>query len=172
MSSIMGSLRPMGASDLENVLEWRNDPSVRRFMFTQKEISFEEHRRWYARVALDSRRTLLIYEESSVSLGYVNINRLPSTGAADWGFYVAPNAPKGTGRCLGRAAVNYAFSDMGLHKLCGQALAFNHRSIDFHRMLGFKEEGVLRKQFFDGQDYHDVIYFGLLASEWQQNSGD
>jgi UDP-4-amino-4,6-dideoxy-N-acetyl-beta-L-altrosamine N-acetyltransferase len=53
-----------------------------------------------------------------------------------------------------------------LHKLCGQALAFNERSIRFHQNLGFRREGVLRQQHFDGEQYHDVVCFGLLASEW------
>jgi len=32
--------------------------------------------------------------------------------------------------------------------------------------LGFQREGVLRQQHFDGQQYHDVVCFGLLANEW------
>ena len=88
---------------------------------------------------------------------------------ADWGFYAAPDAPKGTGRQLGKAVQYYVFVQAGLHKLCGQALVYNERSIRFHQSLGFQQEGILREQHFDGQNYHDVVCFGLLASEWQAN---
>jgi UDP-4-amino-4,6-dideoxy-N-acetyl-beta-L-altrosamine N-acetyltransferase len=156
----------MCESDLEQVLHWRNHPEIRRYMYTQHEISLEEHAHWFARASLDPERHLLVFEIDSISLGFINIHQIASAGIADWGFYAAPDAPKGTGRALGQAALLYAFERAGLHKLCGQALAFNERSIRFHMNLGFQREGVLRQQHFDGQQYHDVVCFGLLASEW------
>ena len=82
---------------------------------------------------------------------------------------LAPDAPKGSGRQLGRAALNHAFRQLKFHKVCGQALAYNQRSIQFHQSLGFEQEGILRDQHFDGERYHHVICFGLLSHEWQPN---
>lgn len=164
----VASVRPMKEGDLERVLSWRNHPEVCRYMFTQHEISIEEHARWFARASQDPERQLLVFEIGTTPLGFINIHQTANGGIADWGFYVAPDAPKGTGHALGRATLQYAFEATGLHKLCGQALAFNERSIRFHRSLGFQCEGVLRQQHFDGQHYHDVMCFGLLANEWYQ----
>lgn len=162
-------VRPMVASDLERVLGWRNHPEVRRYMYTQHEITLEEHSRWFERATQDRSRQLLIFEKEAVPLGFINIHQIATGGVADWGFYAAPDAPKGTGRQLGQAALQYAFKSAGLHKLCGQALGYNEKSIQFHLSLGFTQEGILRQQHFDGQHYHDVVCFGLLASEWQKN---
>lgn len=156
----------MNEGDLERVLSWRNHPEVRRYMYTQHEISLEEHTRWFARASQDPERHLLVFEIDATSQGFINIHQIASGGIADWGFYAAPDAPKGAGRALGQAALRYAFKAAGLYKLCGQALAFNERSIRFHLSLGFQREGVLRQQHFDGQQYHDVVCFGLLANEW------
>ncbi|WP_230714510.1 GNAT family N-acetyltransferase [Marinobacter shengliensis] len=41
------SLRPMTESDLEQVLQWRNHPEVRRYMYTTHEIRLEEHSKWF-----------------------------------------------------------------------------------------------------------------------------
>lgn len=166
--STLGSVRPMNEGDLELVLSWRNHPEVRRYMYTQHEIALEEHSRWFARASQDPARHLLVFEIDTLPLGFINIHQMASGGIADWGFYAAPDAPKGVGRVLGQAALRYAFETVTLHKLCGQALAFNERSIRFHLNLGFQQEGVLRHQHFDGQQYHDVVCFGLLASEWHQ----
>jgi UDP-4-amino-4,6-dideoxy-N-acetyl-beta-L-altrosamine N-acetyltransferase len=159
----------MSQSDLEQVLAWRNDPEVRRYMYTQHEISLDEHTRWFERASQDASRHLLVFESDGVPLGFINIHQNTTDGVADWGFYAAPDAPKGTGRRLGQAVQHYVFVQAGLHKLCGQALAYNERSIRFHQNLGFQQEGILREQHFDGQNYHDVVCFGLLASEWQLN---
>lgn len=160
-------VRPMVVSDLESVLAWRNNPEVRRYMYTQHEISLDEHRKWFERASNDLKRHLLIYEDGMTPLGFISIHEIAQGGIADWGFYTAPDAPKGTGRALGNAALRYAFIESGLHKLCGEAIAFNKRSVRYHQSLGFMQEGTLRQQYFDGQHYHDVLCFGLLAREWQ-----
>lgn len=170
MSRPLQRIRPMTQADLSTVLAWRNHPEVRRYMYTQHEISLDEHCRWFERASKDQKRHLLIYEDDLTPLGFINIHEIALGGIADWGFYAAPDAPKGTGRALGKAALSYAFIELGLHKLCGQAIAFNERSVRFHQALGFMQEGVLRQQYFDGQHYHDVLCFGLLAHEWQSEN--
>lgn len=167
--SSLQRVRQMVAADLERVLAWRNHPDVRRFMYTQHEISLGEHTRWFEKACKNPKRHLLVYENASTPLGFINLHQFAPGGIADWGFYAAPDAPKGTGYLLGQAALQYAFIDLGLHKLCGQALAYNDRSVRFHQNLGFQQEGLLRQQHFDGQHYHDVVCFGLLASEWHPN---
>ncbi|MBL1378399.1 UDP-4-amino-4,6-dideoxy-N-acetyl-beta-L-altrosamine N-acetyltransferase [Zobellella iuensis] len=160
----------MTRQDLDQVLIWRNHEEVRRYMYTQHTISLEEHTRWFERASQDPARHLLVFENDSLPLGFINIHQIVPGSVADWGFYIAPNAPKGTGRLLGQAALHYAFVQAGLHKLCGQALAYNERSIGLHLSLGFQQEGILRQQHFDGQHYHNVVCFGLLAGEWPANS--
>jgi UDP-4-amino-4,6-dideoxy-N-acetyl-beta-L-altrosamine N-acetyltransferase len=162
-------LRPMLESDLELVLRWRNHPEVRRYMYTTHEITLDEHRNWFSRAANNQAVNLLIYEHFGEGSGFVNITRSRCHEIADWGFYLSPNAEKGTGRLLGKAALGYGFVQLGLHKICGQAIGFNARSIAFHSALGFIEEGRLRDQHFDEAGYHDVVCFGLLNDEWQTN---
>lgn len=168
-TSVPSLIRPMVRADLERVLAWRNHPDVRRYMYTQHEITLDEHQCWFERTLPDPKKHLLIFEENHQPLGFVNFNEAGQGGIVDWGFYAAPDAPKGSGRQLGRAALNHAFSQLKFHKVCGQALAYNQRSIQFHQSLGFEQEGILRDQHFDGERYHHVICFGLLSHEWQPN---
>ena len=167
-TTVSSQIRPMVHADLELVLAWRNHSDVRRYMYTQHEIMQDEHLRWFERTLQDPKKRLLIFEVNHLPLGYVNFNEVGSGGIADWGFYVAPDARKGSGRQLGRAALNHAFTQLKLHKVCGKALAHNERSNHLHQSLGFQQEGILRDQHFDGERYHDVNCFGLLCSEWHR----
>lgn len=161
------SIRAVTLDDLPMVLAWRNHPDVRRFMFTQHEISLDEHRNWFAKVSQDATRRLLIVEEAQNPIGYVQFSNVVTGGVADWGFYARPDAPKGSGRKLGAMALAHAFGPLSLHKVCGQAIDTNQASIAFHKRLGFSQEGVLRDhQRIDGV-HHTLICFGLLAHEWQ-----
>lgn len=167
-----GVLRPLMAADLARVRGWRNDPEVRRYMYTQWEISTEEHAAWFASLQGEPARQALIFEREGQPLGFVQMFPCRPGGIADWGFYLAPDAPRGTGMALGAAALRHAFAEVALHKLCGEVLAFNARSLAYHERLGFLREGCLRQQFHDGCTYHDVIRFGLLNSEWQARQDD
>jgi UDP-4-amino-4,6-dideoxy-N-acetyl-beta-L-altrosamine N-acetyltransferase len=150
------------------LLAWRNHPAVRGFMLTQHEISLEEHRQWFARVKLDKTRQQLIVMDGSAPLGFVQFNSVCLGGIADWGFYVRPDAPKGSGTKLGQAALMHGFTMLGLQKVCGQAIESNSVSITFHQKMGFREEGRLRDQQRIGDRYHTLVCFGLLAKEWQE----
>ncbi len=168
MADYEGSIvRLMSERDLQTVLRWRNHPNVRRFMFTQHEIGIDEHRRWFENGRLREGRHLLIFEIDGEAQGFVQLDRLGDKGVADWGFYVSPDAPLGTGRSLATAALTHAFHELKMRKVCGQALGYNDVSIKFHIALGFVHEGILRSQHFDGHHYHDVVCFGLLRDEWK-----
>jgi UDP-4-amino-4,6-dideoxy-N-acetyl-beta-L-altrosamine N-acetyltransferase len=156
----------MVSADLATVLQWRNHPGVRCGMFTQHEIGVEEHQRWFERTVLDPRRQLLIYEADGRPMGFVGLTKTEHPNVADWGFYAAPDAPRGTGREMGGLALDHAFGASALHKVCGRTIVSNRRSVAYHLAMGFRQEGVLREHHFDGQHYQAVVCFGLLAQEW------
>jgi UDP-4-amino-4,6-dideoxy-N-acetyl-beta-L-altrosamine N-acetyltransferase len=159
-------LRPMTVADLPSVLALRNHAEVRRYMLTQHEISTKEHWSWFDRASQNANVDLLVWEMDDRCCGFVQFKETNYPGVAEWGFYVAPDAPKGTGRKLGLAALAHAFQKNSLYKICGQALLWNVPSIEFHKSLGFTLEGILRNQHFDGVNHHDMICFGLLKQEW------
>lgn len=166
------TLRPLRDTDLAMVRQWRNHPEVRGCMYTEHEIGEAEHRAWFQRFRDNPDRHLLLAEREGQPFGFVNIQRVDAQALrAEWGFYLAPEAPRRSGQALGLAALAHVFETLGLHKLCGEALASNQRSRRFHERLGFTQEAHLRDHHFDGHTYHDVIGYGLLRSEWQARQG-
>lgn len=161
-----GHLRAMTTADLESILKLRNHAEIRRYMLTHHEISLKEHLSWFDRASQDPSLELLVFEINKICCGFVQFKETNYSGVVDWGFYVTPDAPKGTGRKLGLSAINHAFKKKNLHKICGQALHWNQPSIEFHKLLGFVQEGILRDQHYDGTAYYDLICFGMLKREW------
>lgn len=167
----MSRLRKISEEDLPLLLSWRNDPTIRSYMFNPDLIKLEEHIQWYTRISGDERYTLLIYEDGGSPIGHMNFTQKPGCAIAEWGFYVSPTAPKGTGSKMATYSLEFAFKELKLLKVSAQVLAHNDRSLHLHRKLGFQQEGVLRAHHFDGNGYHDIHCFGLLANEWQQKIG-
>ena len=166
MSVKSDRIRTMVDGDLEMVLSWRNHPEIRRYMYTQHEIALSEHAGWFERAAKNSSKHLLIFETNTLAQGFIQFSQIDDGPIAEWGFYASPDSPKGTGKRMGQMALQYAFARIGMHKICGQALAFNEASVRLHCALGFMQEGLLREQHYDGKQFHDVLCFGLLTSEW------
>lgn len=158
-------LRPMTEADVAMVLEWRNHPDVRRHMFKQAEIPLAEHERWFRGAAAESTRNLLIFEVDDIPRGFVNIHRL-DVGEATWGFYLAPDAPKGTGRLLGRASTDFAFGVLHLEKLWGEVLPGNAASHRFHLRQGFELQSVVPEKMIAGQRWENVRRYLLTRGDW------
>ncbi len=156
----------MAVGDLSMVLSWRNHPDVRRFMFNQHEISLQEHTAWFTQVIKDGSKDLLIVEESSTPIGYVQFSHVELGGISHWGFYIRPDASKGTGQKLGIAALEHAFDKLQLHKVCGEVIASNQASIKFHERLGFTREAEFENHRCINDKHHTIVHFGLLADQW------
>ena len=164
-------MRPMKESDLKQVLKWRNHPDIRKCMYSNHKIETDEHKEWFIKSCEDPAITLLIYQQGKKACGFVSIKQTSFPKVAKWGFYVAPNAQKGSGFELGKLAIKYAFEQLGFHKLCGEALSFNEKSIVFHQRLGFVQEGYIKEHHFDGNEFQDIVLFGLLSNESQVSKG-
>jgi UDP-4-amino-4,6-dideoxy-N-acetyl-beta-L-altrosamine N-acetyltransferase len=164
------SLRLMTKDELSVVLEWRNTPAVRNSMFSMEEITLQQHQQWFENVNNTSEFSLLILELDGKPAGFVNIKQISEGKIADWSFYAAPDSKKGTGYVLCKMAVDYAFKELKMEKLNGQVISFNERSIAVHKRLGFKQEGVLRSNYFRNNNYYDVYLLGMTVEEWASNN--
>lgn len=161
-----GVVRSMAKNDLDQVLAWRNHREIRRHMYTSHEITRDEHFAWFERESKNDKKHLLIFEYDNVASGFVSFNLLQPGGTAEWGFYVAPESPKGIARIMGITSLQHAYNDLNLHKIMGYVLESNQKSIRYHLKLGFIQEGIFREHFFNGKEFQNVIYFGALKNEW------
>ena len=146
---------------------WRNHPDVRRFMYTQHEISVQEHRTFFDRVLRDPAWAYYLGLEDDTPVWVVAFRDIDALHAtATWGFYARPELPRGTGRRMLTLALDQAFGHDGLEKVSGEAFAFNRASIRLHLRLGFSVEGILRGHRACGHQRVDVVRMGMLTRHW------
>jgi UDP-4-amino-4,6-dideoxy-N-acetyl-beta-L-altrosamine N-acetyltransferase len=163
----LGRLRKIRSDELELMLQWRNEPSVRENMYTQHEITLSEHVDWWRKISAIERFKYFMYEFQQVPLGIVSFSDIDGTSSnASWAFYASPDAPRGTGSKMEVLALDQAFKVMGLHKLYCEVLAFNKPVLRLHEKFGFKVEGLFKDQFRSSVDFADVYRLGLFASDW------
>lgn len=100
-------------------------------------------------------------------LGVVELNDVEWDRArAEVAFWIAPDRQAGGyGRDALSTLVDYAFDQLGLHKLAAEAFATNEASVHLLESVGFEREGRLREEEFVDGEWVDVIRYGLLAEE-------
>ena len=110
LNSDLGSVRPMNASDLSMVLRWRNHVDIRKYMYTQHEISVEEHASWFKRTSDDDSKHCLIFEWLGKAVGFASLYLHDDSLSADWGFYIDPLVQqKGSRYVIGACSIRLCF---------------------------------------------------------------
>ncbi|MDH0364472.1 UDP-4-amino-4,6-dideoxy-N-acetyl-beta-L-altrosamine N-acetyltransferase [Comamonas aquatica] len=166
----LGILRSIAVDELELMRAWRNEPAVRANMFTQHEISYEEHLIWWEKTKVRTDQKYFMYEMAGAPVGIAAFTGIDirSQNSA-WAFYASPSAPKGTGSKMEFLMLDHAFDDLKIHKLYCEVLAFNKSVIKLHQKFGFRIEGVFKQQYKVNDNFVDIYRLGILASEWQEH---
>lgn len=162
-----GSLRNLEEADLSLIRNWRNHPKIRQYMFSQQEITEVEHVTWFDEAKHNCLKEISVYEEFGKVKGFMQLQK-KSQGSKvyEWGFYISPDATRGTGTKMAKLALKKVFNELGGGKVFSTILAFNEPSIRLHYKLGFYQEAILRQQHFLNDKHSDVLCFGLLKTEW------
>lgn len=165
------ALRPMRLDDIIRVREWRNLPEIRKYMYTDHEISELEHARWFGQAVNDPSRCYWIIELDGAPVGLANLYGISEAHKrAYWAFYLA--SPEVRGRGVGsfaeRFVIRHAFEHLGLDKLCCEVLATNAAVVKMHQRYGFQVEGTLRRHIIKDGEPVDVVTMGLLREDWER----
>jgi [ribosomal protein S5]-alanine N-acetyltransferase len=87
--------------------------------------------------------------------------------AAFWiGLFVPGLRGRGLGKQITRLILDWAFADLGLHRVELEVLASNQRAIRCYLACGFREEGVRREAELYPDGWHDFIEMAVLKSEY------
>lgn len=165
----LGILRSIAVDELELMRAWRNEPAVRANMYTQHEISREEHLSWWEKTKVRRDQKYFMYEMAGAPVGIAAFTGIDiKSQNSAWAFYASPSAPKGTGSKMEFLMLDHAFDDLKIHKLYCEVLAFNTSVIKLHQKFGFSIEGVFRQQHKVNDNFVDIYRLGILASEWKE----
>ena len=167
---MIGSVfREMTGADLEMVRNWRNEENVRKFMYTQHEISIEEHQNWWNNISKNPSNIQLIFEYKGIASAVVSFTKVNRKNkSATWAFYLSKDAKKGIGSLVEFEALEYVFNYLGLYKLKCEVLGINKAVIKMHKKYGFKEEGLFINEYFNGSNFISIYRLAIFNTEWQE----
>lgn len=171
-------LRPLSEEDVDDILTWVNDPAIvgNIAAFSGEPFTREQELAYVKeQMASKTDRVFSVFETGSGAyVGQVGIHQIHwRSRVGRLGVIIARRAHMGRG--LGSAAIAHAldqaFSAEDLHKMWLMVFSTNTRSLRTYERLGFREEGVLREEYFHDGGWHDMVRLSLLAREWPIREG-
>lgn len=168
-------LRPLMETDLPLVIRWINDPEVRQYVSNWLPQNEENERQWIKKQADDRSNLVFMVEDSEgkpfglMGLHRINLkDRNAVTGAvfgekSYWG--------KGYGTDAKLHLLEYAFNELGLHRVSSLVIGYNERSLRYSLRCGYKVEGRQKDMVYKGGRFWDhillVIFKGDFEKVWQ-----
>lgn len=165
------ALRALQPEDSDRLLAWRNSPAVAPYMYSEHEITPQEHARWFAGIRGDARRAYWMIEMNAEPVGLANLYDIDrANGRCAWAYYLAePQVRgKGVGSMVEYLMIERVFGELGLGKLWCEVLASNEAVWKLHQSFGFEIEARLRRHVMKAGEPQEVIGLGLLKEDWEK----
>lgn len=166
----MIKLRKLQSNDLSLRVEWMNSPEVYETMHFVPPISIETTQAWFEKNKTAHNRIDVVFEEESSGAlvamgGLTGIDY--SIRKAEFYVFVNPNTQRmGYGTKATYLLCKYGFDVLQLHKIYLYTNESNLGAIRTYEKVGFIQEGRLREERIVCEGYEDRLYYGLLASEF------
>jgi perosamine synthetase len=159
-------LRNIQSSDLDMMLEWRNQN--RRYFFDSSILTKDRHQEWFDNYLKDNRtdKMFIIETKNKIPIGMIGLNRIDyKNKCAEFGRFII-GIPKfrkrGFGSDAARTLVKFAFNKLGLRRIYLRLLKKNKRAKKLYQRIGFIEEGLDKEIKVDQRIKRDIIQMAML----------
>lgn len=163
---------PLDEKALPQVLAWRCDPDVSRYLFTDVDDNLEQQRHWFRQVSSDPRclHWLIHCQEKSIGLAYLSDIDFDNLRCS-CGFYIGEPRFRRFGGLILPGIVNYVFGQLAFHKIYGEVMEGNNNVLKLHEIHGYRLVGIQQEHIFKYGRWHDVHLFELHRSHWEAMKG-
>jgi len=148
-------------ADIEQVRLWRNTPRIQNNMFHRDEISVEQQKAWFDKLAQDMSQQQFVCHLDNKPIGVLNFSNI-NEDECEWGCYIGDeHIMPGFGLVLAVCALDFAFNELGVISLNAQVLSSNTAPQKIHKLLRY----TVNPQ----KTNSEIIYYQYDAQYWARN---
>ena len=151
---------------LEQILEWRTNPDVSRFMMTDIEYNMDNQLKWFKKISNDETKKYWIVKIEDKNIGLINLEDIDQQSSrVSWGFYIGDMESRGIGGTIPPYLYNYIFNKMHFHKVWGWVMEGND-ILKLHKIHGYRIVGTMKDHVHKDDKWHDVHVVEMLREFW------
>lgn len=138
-------------SEKKMVLNWRNDESIKKWMYNKQDISINNHLKYIETLENLNTKQYCIVRKDDNYIGVVYFTNIDfEIRTTDFGLYANPfEKVAGVGRILEEVCIKYAFDILNLKTLKLEVFCDNEKAINLYKKFKFKESG---KKMIDNKE--------------------
>ncbi len=129
----------LSLAEQKMILEWRNNPSVRKWMFGQEVIDLKSHINYISSLKNSEDKIYFLVRQFDNYLGVIDFTRI-TIKSAHIGLYGNPDL-KGVGTILMKYIIKYGFDKLNVKSLISEVFNYNQKAIKLYQKFNFKEIG-------------------------------
>ncbi len=160
-------LRLMTRKDTDDIVRWRNQDFVRERFLYRKPFTVQGHLHWI-RTQVETGHVvqmMICLPKVATPVGSVYFRDIDRENRkAEYGIFIGERTAlgKGLGTETARLALDYAFHELGLHRVMLRVLSDNVRARRSYAHAGFVEEAHLHDDVFLDGAFRDVILMAAI----------
>ncbi len=152
---------------LKQVLEWRTQENVTRFMNTDIEKNYKKQLEWFKSISDSRSDKYWLIEIKGQLVGLIYLTTIDTVNKrTSWGYYIGEENYRLYGGLIPPYLYNYVFLELGLQKVTAEVFCENTNVIQLNKMHGCREVGVYKEHIYKRGQFHDVMLMELLKEDW------
>lgn len=163
------TLERISLDDKASLREWRNDPAVSKWMYTNHEIGHDEHNAWFDNLLSNSSKVYWKIVADGIAVGTVFLTGVSDEGSScEWGMYLADVDFRGKGIAQAACALSfrYAFFELDVQLLKCEAVLQNEIALGLYESVGYVRTGTKLDAVERGNELLSVVTLELTRESW------
>lgn len=158
-------LRRLKEKDAPFMLEWMHDSEINcYFQYPFKEMTIEGVKSFIENSFSEENKHFAIVDSNDEYLGTISLKNISYKNKNAEYAIVTRKKAQGTGIAMQstKELLEYAFKELGLHKIYLNVLEDNIRARRFYEKCGFKQEGISQDSVVVSNEYKSLAWYGIL----------
>lgn len=165
------TLRRIEETDLEQIMRWRMDEDITRYMNTNPRLTLEGQKKWLAgiRTNVDVAYWLIVVDGQPA--GVINLTGLTNPeGDVGWAYYVGEKRLRSmqTALSLEMSLYDHVFDTLGKRAVYGDIFTRNQGVIALHKLCGCEVVCEKKNHVCKEGVYYDVTFMRMTKEHWYE----
>ena len=163
-------LRAITENDLEQIMNWRMDEDITRYMNTNPKLTLEGQKKWFTSIQANSDVRYWIIEVEGTPAGVINLTGLNRPdGDLGWAYYMGEKKLRSikTALSLEMSMYDYVFEVLQKHAVYSDVFTLNQGVIALHKLCGAEVVEEKKHHVCKEGIWYDVTYMRMTDEMWE-----
>ena len=169
------TLRCIQESDLENIMRWRMDEDITRYMNTNPKLTLEGQKKWFTGICENEDVKYWMIQVDGQPAGVINLTGLTrEDGELGWAYYMGEKKLRSlkTALSLEMSMYDYVFDELHKKAVYSDVFTLNKGVIQLHLLCGCEIVEEKKNHICKEGVYYDVTFMRMTDELWEQSRVD